>query len=372
MRSGESAPNSICMSYSVKNYLLLVSLVLLGCANAEESKKKAELNKSKLVAEKNEVQVVVLERAPFSKELVSNGRLQALQKTVLSFEIGGKLGRLSVKNGDRVPKGKLLASLDQEKFRRKLKSSELSLRKASIDREDQLVVRGYSLGEMEKVPAKIKEIVGVKSGYQEAKLRVEEAERELEKSELHAPFAGEAANLKLKVYDQVSPGRAFLTLIDDRQFEVEFSLIESEYQDIALGDEVRLKPFALDKEYTGKVSAINPQVDRNGTIAVKALVKNDGKLLEGMNVKIRMQKNLGERFVVPKSSVVIRQDQEVLFKVQDGKAYWTYVKIVSENSHSYAVIPHPDKSSARLDVGDSIITKGNLNLAHESFVEVKK
>ncbi|NIJ46621.1 hypothetical protein FHR24_003116, partial [Wenyingzhuangia heitensis] len=76
--------------------------------------------------------------------------------------------------------------------------------------------------------------------------------------------------------------------------------------------------------------------------------------------------------VVPKSAVILRQNQEVLFKVVNGKAYWTYVLTTHENSSSYAVIPHPDKSTANLEENDSIIVSGNLNLAHESEVKVLK
>ena len=74
--------------------------------------------------------------------------------------------------------------------------------------------------------------------------------------------------------------------------------------------------------------------------------------------------------VVPKPAVVLRDNQEVLFKIVGGKAYWTYVKTLLENSDSYAVIAHPDKG-ATLEPGDTVIVSGNLNLAHESGVEVR-
>ena len=47
------------------------------------------------------------------------------------------------------------------------------------------------------------------------------------------------------------------------------------------------------------------------------------------------------------------------------------MKTVLENSDSYSVIPNPEKESASLNVGDTIIVTGNLNLAHESDVEIK-
>ena len=100
-------------------------------------------------------------------------------------------------------------------------------------------------------------------------------------------------------------------------------------------------------------------------------MKNDGQLLEGMNVKVLIQKDVAKQFIVPKASVVLRQNQEVLFTVKSGKTYWTYVQITNENSRQYTVIPHPDKSSATLKQGDTIVVSGNLNLAHDSEVSIK-
>ena len=89
-----------------------------------------------------------------------------------------------------------------------------------------------------------------------------------------------------------------------------------------------------------------------------------------MNVNVHIQKEIPNQFVVPKEAVVLRQNQEVLFKVVNGKAYWTYVKTINENKIHYSVIPNPEKSSATLSIGDSIIIGGNLNLAHDSELEI--
>jgi hypothetical protein len=88
-------------------------------------------------------------------------------------------------------------------------------------------------------------------------------------------------------------------------------------------------------------------------------------------VRVLVEKDVPNQYVVPKSAVVLRDNFEVLFKIVNGKAYWNYVKVVYENSSSYAVIPHPDKNTASLAPGDTIIVSGNLNLAHESVVEIE-
>jgi multidrug efflux pump subunit AcrA (membrane-fusion protein) len=83
-----------------------------------------------------------------------------------------------------------------------------------------------------------------------------------------------------------------------------------------------------------------------------------------MNVKIRVQRLLGNRLVIPKSALLLRTNRKVVFTLIDGHANWVYVDTAQENSDSYVV-------SDGLQAGDSIIYEGNLNLAHESPVVIE-
>ncbi|HBS12990.1 MAG TPA: hypothetical protein DEO36_10705 [Flavobacteriaceae bacterium] len=214
-------------------------------------------------------------------------------------------------------------------------------------------------------------MLAIRSGYKDALHELQNAEFNLKATKLIAPFSGKIATIKSKQYEHINAGTEVMSLINDKVFEVEFYLIESEVSEIAVNGEIQIKPFALNKTYQGKITTINPQVEKDGTILVKAKVKNDGKLLEGMNVKVYIQKDIPNQFVVPKTAVILRQNQEVLFTVKSGKTYWTYVQTTNENSRQYTVIPHPDKSSATLKTGDTIVVAGNLNLAHDTEVAIK-
>ena len=110
---------------------------------------------------------------------------------------------------------------------------------------------------------------------------------------LKAPFAGKIANLQSKVYEK--PNDPFCTLIDDRTFDVDFNLLESEVGFVAVGQTVKTASFNRpDHYYDGVVTQINPLVDDKGQINVRAKVNNtDGKLLEGMNVTVLVERSGG-------------------------------------------------------------------------------
>lgn len=317
------------------------------------------------------VDTIKLKRTVFRRELVSNGKLRALRKSDLKFKVSGQLEKLAVKNGDVISNGKTLAILNQKDARQKVMQAEVNLKKAKINLEDALI--GHSGGRADSISSNslIYESTSLTSGYAEALLIYENAKYELESTELIAPFRGKVANLTARIYEQVNTGNVFCTLIDDSEFDVEFYLLESEIGLVSLRDEIRIVPFAQDKEYLGYVSEINPVVNDKGMVLVKGTLRNLGSLWEGMNVKVHIGRNIPGQLVVPKSAVVLRQGQEVLFTYENGKVFWIYITILSENSSSYAIKANEEKN-ASLEPGAFIITSGNLNLAHKSDVEIRK
>ena len=338
---------------------------------SEEKIEVDTIEKKQYLPEKNEVDVMVLKQETFKKEIVSNGKLVALQKNNLKFDVSENLKELYVKNGDYVKKGQTLAVLKAFTYQQAYTKAKISLKKAELEFQDKLVGRGYETFNKDSIPAGEYEMLAIRSGYKDALHELKNAEFKLKATKLIAPFNGKIASIKSKQHEHINAGTEVMTLINDAIFEVEFYLIESEVSEIKVNGTIQIAPFALNKSYKGRVVTINPQVEKDGTILVKAKVKNDARLIEGMNVKVFIQKDTPNQFVVPKASVVLRQNQEVLFILKSGKTYWTYVQTTNENSKQYTVIPHPDKSSATLKSGDTIVVACNLNLAHDTEVVVK-
>ncbi|GAA3560911.1 efflux RND transporter periplasmic adaptor subunit [Snuella lapsa] len=354
-----------------KLILFIFIIISLSCKQEQAKVEEASIVKQQYLPEKNEVDAMVLKRETFKKEIVSNGKLVALEKNELKFDVSENLERLFVKNGDYVKQGQTLAVLKAFTYQQAYTKAKINLKKAELEFQDKLVGRGYETFNKDSIPAEEYEMLAIRSGYKDAQHELQNAEFKLKATKLIAPFSGKIANIENKQHEHINVGTEVMTLINDSVFEVEFYLIESEVSEIAAGGQIQITPFALSKSYQCTITTINPQVEKDGTILVKARVKNDGQLMEGMNVKVFIQKNIPNQFVVPKSTVVLRQNQEVLFTIKSDKTYWTYVQTTNENSRQYSVIPHPDKSSASLKVGDTIVVSGNLNLAHDTEIEIK-
>lgn len=347
-------------------------VVLVACSGKNDMVEEAKERISTVLPDtKNEVTTQILKKRNFDHELVSNGKVNARSKADLRFETGEIIAHIYVKNGDRVRKGQKLAELDKFRLDQKLSQAEDALLKAELELKDVLIGQGYTPDDFSKVPVETMKIAKVKSGYEQSKSQYELAKRETEHATLIAPFDGVVANLFSKPYNLANTSEVFCTILDTKGMEAEFTVLENELTFIKKGDKVKVIPYAGGSSFEGNVSEINPLVDTNGMVKVKADVNGEGKLFSGMNVRVSVRRNLGEQLVIPKTAVVLRSGKQVVFTLKKGKAMWNYVHTGLENATEYIV---SDKSLKGVEdgllEGDTVIVTGNLNLAHEAEVTV--
>jgi len=346
----------------IQVFLLILFFSFACSSNKEDMEDRA---KKQHVASKNPVDTMVLQKGTFYRELVSNGRLEALQKAKLRFKVSGELQKIVVANGDKVQKGQLLARLNDFSLKNELKKAQNQLEQAKVNFKDILIGQGYKPSDTASVPGEFLRIARVKSGLADARTDLEEAQHRLQSTSLHAPFSGIVANIDKKAFDKIGSGDNFCTLINNDKYHVRFTVLESELEEVTPGKKITASPLAGGK-FLGKIDHINPVVDENGLVTVRGLVKNsNGKLLEGMNVKVLVRTKIPEQLIIPKTAMVLRQNKEVVFTVKkDSIATWNYVKTNHENNSQYTI-------KEGLHAGDTVIVSGNVNLAHESTVVVQ-
>ena len=357
----------------VKNWhIKLLAFCLIGLSVSCSSKKGQENEEERATAAEMledkpaEVQVMLLKETDFCYELTSNGTLSAMKKADLRFQVSENIARIYVKNGDRVVQGQKIAELDPFKLQSSLEQSKEAFERSMLEFQDVLLTRQYTLSDSADIPKEELEIAKVKSNYNQSRINYQIAEYNLKNASLYAPFNGIVANLFAKEHNLPSGSEPFCTIIDNQHPEVVFTILENELPFIKTGDKVLVTPFSF-SDYTteGLVTEINPSIDKNGMVRIKASVNNkSGNLYDGMNVKVRVQRVLGKRLVIPRTALVLRTSRKVVFTLKEGKAIWNYVHTGEENSDSYVV-------TDGLNSGDSIIYEGNVNLAHESPVSVK-
>jgi membrane fusion protein (multidrug efflux system) len=344
-----------------QNFTVFIVLLLSFSACKINTANNNQSSDESLPEEKNIVETIVLEEQDFTREIISNGKLAAIQKAELYFKNPGIIKTINTKNGNFVSRGFEIANLNKDDYRFNLEKAQVSLEKAEIDRLDALLSMGYKSNH-KNISREHQKIANIRSGYNQAKIQLEEATQQYESISLKTPFAGKVEGLKQKPFEKADLSKPFCTLINDNNFSIEFPLLETEISQVNVGQKATISPIAGAKQTTGIISEINPRIDENGLAWLKAEVKNPGGYMEGMNVKVSIKRAISGQLVVPKQSVVLRQNREVLFRYTEGTAYWTYINVLDENENQYSVIA---AEGATLELGDTVIISNNLNLAHE-------
>ena len=86
------------------------------------------------------VKVIFLNRAEVTESVHSSGQFTTDDETVLSFKTGGLVDRIYVKEGDKIKKGQLLATLDLTEI-----SSVVNQTQIAFDQQQHLRFFHYSL-----------------------------------------------------------------------------------------------------------------------------------------------------------------------------------------------------------------------------------
>ena len=98
---------------------LCVAAILWGCGHDKEKKREdSEAAKAEYVAERNVVDTVVLRPRNFNKQIVGNGKLRAVTKSVLRFATAGDISEVCVANGQSVRQGEVIARFNGMVYRK--------------------------------------------------------------------------------------------------------------------------------------------------------------------------------------------------------------------------------------------------------------
>ncbi len=219
---------------------MFMIVALVGCGKKKEADV-SDMVRGEYVEDRVEVEVMVLREMPFQRQIVTNGRLRARNKSLLSFKGSGLIERIAVSNGQSVGAGAILAELDKTDAHNGLTAAVQSFEKAKIDLNDAIIGFGYDNTDAPDIPERTMELARIRSGYNTAELNLENARNALEACTLRAPFAGKVADIKGNPHER-SAGD-FCTLVDDSRLVVEFSVLETELDFVKKGNVVKVSSF---------------------------------------------------------------------------------------------------------------------------------
>jgi multidrug efflux system membrane fusion protein len=240
--------------------------------------------------------VTVTERASGQLRKFS-GVMEATDKSSLSFEVSGNVQKMLVKVGDKVKKGQVIAVLDKRPFQLNVEASEAALGRAKV----QLADKKADMDRYERIrkldPGAVSQasLDQSKAAYQSAQNQVSYAtsqlnlaRRDLEKTELRAPFDGVIGEKHVEAFQEVIRGKPIFNIFAEGAMEASIQIPETIIKKVYVGlrGEIRF-PTEPDHVYKGAVSEVSSVAGAANAFPVKvALLNPRERVRPGMTAEV--------------------------------------------------------------------------------------
>ena len=224
-----------------------------------------------------------------------SGQLAAADTSPLSFGVTGTVDQVSVSQGEAVIEGQLLATLDSQPLRLALERarSELSAARAKLVETEQAYKRTSGLLSQRAVSQSDVEIASSNLKSARASLlgatsQVEEAERDLNRAELRAPFEGHVAERSIEPFQEISGNEPAFVLQSEGALVVEAQVAEALIHNVDYGQPVRVTfPSLEGLELVGVVSLIASRAGMGNAFPIEVqLPHSQADLRPGMTASI--------------------------------------------------------------------------------------
>jgi len=303
-------------------------LVLSACSSKEKEERDGNTDAPIRVT-------VALPSTDEQQGINASGQIEAVQSAGISTRVMGYITRLTVKVGDPVNKGQVLATISNQDILAKraqadamIAEAEAALKNARKDYE-----RFTNLYRQQSASAK--ELDNITLQYNAAKSRVEAAKQMrnevnamLAYTSLTAPFSGIVTQKMADAGSMANPGMPILTIEESGSYQVSASVPETEINQIRRGTTAILHIKAIDKTIKGPITQISQSSQfTGGQYIIKVAIPDHEKsgLYAGMyvNVSIPVKGTVAAKagddaVLVPVASIVNKDQLAGLYTISNN------------------------------------------------------
>lgn len=358
--------------------IVLALGVLGGCTKKKEKPVGAEPTKENSEA----VEVV----KPTSKDIIIShnlsGKLTGIEDVVIMSEVPNvKVESLKVKLGDKVSKGDILFSLDNEDIInqveiaqagynsavKNLESTKEKIENAKVNFER--MKKLYEEGaiskqqyEEAKLGASETTLEALKATVDKAKVGLDQARLTLEKAVVKAPISGYVADLNIAENEFPPAGQHAMRIVNTDRLKVEVGVSEQIINKIYKDQKVDIKvKVATDEVFEGIVTAVSPVPDtRTQVYPIEIEIENKDNLLKpGMFAEIIFDIEKKENVLaIPSDAIKEKNEKTYVYVVENDIAKEKTIKTGMDNGKYVEIIDGLDENSRVILKGQDYVEDG--------------
>ena len=262
------------------------------------------------------VEVREARRVQWQPRVAAVGTLTAHQGIDLSNEVEGVIEAIHVESGERVKKGDLLLTLNDD-----VEQADLASYQALEELAQVVYKRNRNMWKKKTISET--DYDNARSALKVAQANVMQTKARIAKKSIRAPFSGVLGIRHVSIGQFVPTGTMLVSLQDQSTLYADFAIPEKYLPLTRAGLEVQLHVSAYsDRYFSGKVQAIDSKVDETTrNINVRSRLDNsEGLLHPGMYADIALMLDQpAERIIVPATAIIFSSFGNALFIVSENK-----------------------------------------------------
>lgn len=301
--------------------------------------------------------------------------IEGKQDVEIRPQVSGTITKVCVEEGARVHKGQVLFIIDQVPYKAALQKAQAAVATAEANEATarqtlegkQSLFKDKVISDFELRTAQ-NDYKSAKAALLQAQAEMADAQNNLSYTEVKSPVDGYAGMTSYRIGALVSSSMtdALIDVSDNSEMYVYFSLTEKQVLSLTAqygSLDKALQSFpevslelndGSNYEQKGKVDVISGIIDKTtGTVSMRAVFGNkDKRLMSGGQANIIITYDRPQCIVIPQGATYEIQNRIFAYKVVDGKAVSTPIKVFEINDGAEYIVEEG------LQEGDIIVSEG--------------
>ena len=259
--------------------------------------------------------------------LAISGPLKAVNSAVIKARVPGELQGLTVREGDFVKAGSIIARVDSTEFQARVRQAQqqaesakaqVDIAKRSFDNNRSLVEQGFI--SKTALDSSIATLSSAEANYRAAQAGADVAVKSLDDTVLRAPISGQVAQRLVQPGERVAIDARIVEIVDLSRLELEASLSATDSLDVKVGQTAQLTIEGAAKPLSAKVVRINPSaVAGSRAVLVYLAIDTSAGLRQGLFAQGTLATGMSREMALPLSAVRTDRPQPYVQLLSDGQ-----------------------------------------------------
>lgn len=315
--------------------VVIVALLAAGALRVVSSRKEKSAalqaqqasQKTQAVMALSAADLVPVKTRLLTQTLAIAGPLKAVNAAFVKARVAGELQGLTVREGDLVKEGQVIARVDSTEFQARVRQAQqqaqsakaqVDIAKRSFENNRSLVDQGFI--SKTALESSLASLAAAEANFQAAQAGAEVAVKSLQDTILRAPITGLIAQRLAQSGERVGIDARIVEIVDLSRLELEASLSPADSLRVAVGQTARLNIEGAAKPLSAKVVRVNPSAvaGSRAVLAYLALASSPG-LRQGLFAQGTLELGQVQTLTVPMSAVRTDKPQPYVQIVVNGR-----------------------------------------------------